>query len=105
MTRFTQETTLTKHMKKHTTNKTHHEERTQFSTLKNDQYKKRKHETHTQSAFFGSVNKTMPRNILKKHVKRNNAIKTNHNDATLYWNISNNEEAHDTNTILTKQYL
>lgn len=70
---------------KRTTNKTHHEERTQFNPLKNAQYKNRKHETHTKRLFFfGNVNKTMTRNILKKHVKRNNTIKTNHNDATLY---------------------
>ena len=52
MTLLTQESTLTKHMKTHTTNKTHHEERTQFRPLKNDQYKKRKHETHTNRLFF-----------------------------------------------------
>ena len=85
MTLLTQESTLTKHMKTHTTNKTHHEERTQFNPLKNAQYKNNnmKH-THKAPFFFGNVNKTMTRNMLKKHVKRNNTIKTNHNDATLY---------------------
>ena len=36
---------------KHTTHKTHHEERTQFNPLKNDQYKK-ENMKHTQRAFF-----------------------------------------------------
>ena len=83
MTRLTQETTLTKHMKN--TQQTKHIMKNAHNSahLKNDQYKKRKHETHTKR-FFGNANKTMTRNILKKHVKRNNTIKTNHNDATLY---------------------